>query len=68
MGSQDDVVNVALLGTLSPEAQARINTEAEDLWRVTSTGHVGEVKRTLVALISRNPPQIKARWMEERTP
>jgi len=68
LGSQDDVVNVALLGTLSPEAQARINTEAEDLWRVTSTGHVGEVKRTLVALISRNPPQIKARWMEERTP
>jgi hypothetical protein len=36
-----------------------------DLWRVTSTGYVGEAKRTVVALISRNPPQIKARWTEE---
>jgi hypothetical protein len=33
---------------------------------VTSTGYVGEVKRKVVALISRNPPQIKARWMEEK--
>ena len=65
LGSQDDVLNVGLLGPLSPEAQTRINTGAEDLWRVTSTGYVGEVKRTVVALISRNPPQIKARWMEE---
>ena len=64
-GSQDDVVNVGLLGALSAEAQARINVGAEDLWRVTSTGYVGGVKRRVVALISRNPPQIKARWMEE---
>lgn len=64
-GSQDDQVNVALLGNLSPEAQARINMGAEDLWRVTSTGSVGEVKRRIVALISRNPPQIRARWMED---
>lgn len=68
LGSQDDVVNPGLLGALSPEAQARVNTEAEDLWRVTSTGYVGEVKRRIVALISRNPPQIKARWVEEGGP
>ena len=67
LGSQDDIVNVGLLG-LSQEAQARVNTGAEDLWRVTSTGYVGEVKRRVVALISRNPPQIKARWMEEANP
>jgi type II secretory pathway component PulK len=65
-GSQDDQVNVGLLGGLSADLQARINLGAEDLWRVTSTGYVGEVKRKVVALISRNPPQIKARWMEER--
>ena len=65
-GTQDDQVNVALLGNLSPEALARINTGSEDLWRVTSTGYVGEVKRKLVALISRNPPLIKARWTEDR--
>lgn len=64
-GSQDDLLNPGLLGPLSPETQARINTGAEDLWRVTSTGSVGEVKRTIVALISRNPPMIKARWMQE---
>ena len=68
LGSPDDVVNVGLLGALSQEAQARINTGPEDLWRVTSTGYVGEVKRRIVALISRNPPAIKARWMEEREP
>lgn len=65
-GSQDDQVNVGLLGVLSPDLQARINLGDEDLWRVTSTGYVGEVKRKVVALISRNPPQIKARWMEEK--
>jgi len=65
-GTQDDQVNVALLGNLSPEALARVNTGSEDLWRVTSTGYVGEVKRKIVALISRNPPQIKARWTEDR--
>jgi type II secretory pathway component PulK len=65
-GSQDDQINTALLGNLSPESLARINTGSEDLWRVTSTGYVGEVKRKIVALISRNPPQIKARWTEDR--
>jgi hypothetical protein len=64
-GSQDDQVNTGLLGLISPDLQAKINIGAEDLWRVTSTGYVGEVKRKVVALISRNPPQIKARWMEE---
>lgn len=68
LGSQDDLINVGLLGALTAEDQARINTGAEDLWRVTSTGYVGEVKRRIVALISRNPPQIKARWMEEDRP
>lgn len=63
-GSPDDQVNVGLLGN-NPDWQARINLGNEDLWRVTSTGRVGEVKRTTVALISRNPPQIKARWTEE---
>lgn len=65
-GTQDDQVNPGLLGALSPDIQARINLGDEDLWRVTSTGYVGEVKRKVVALISRNPPQIKARWMEEQ--
>jgi type II secretory pathway component PulK len=65
-GTPDDVVNVGLLRQLTAEEQARTNLGSEDLWRVTSTGYVGEVKRKVVALISRNPPQIKARWMEER--
>ncbi len=64
-GSLDDQVNAGLLGLIPPDLQARITTGDEDLWRVTSTGYVGEVKRKVVALISRNPPQIKARWMEE---
>jgi len=65
-GSLDDVVNLGLLATLSQEMQARINTGAEDLWRVTSTGQVGEVRRQVEGLISRTPPQIKARWTKER--
>lgn len=64
-GSQDDQVNLALLGN-NPDWQARITLGDEDLWRVTSTGSVGEVKRTVVALISRTPPSIKARWVEEQ--
>jgi type II secretory pathway component PulK len=67
-GSQDDIVNVGLLRPLSEAEQAQTNLGNEDLWRVTSTGEVGGVKRKVVALISRNPPQIKARWMEEREP
>ena len=64
-GTQDDVVNVGLLRPLSEQEQARTNAGSEDLWRVTSTGYVGEVKRKVVALISRNPPQIKTRWTED---
>lgn len=64
-GSLDDVVNMSLLAAISQEMQARINTGPEDLWRVTSTGQVGEVKRQVEGLISRNPPQIKARWTKE---
>jgi len=64
-GTLDDVVNVGLLRPLSDEEQARTNLANEDLWRVTSTGSVGGVKRKIVALISRNPPQVKTRWMEE---
>ena len=64
-GSLDDVVNAGLLRPLSQEEQARTNLANEDLWRVTSTGSVGGVKRRIVALISRNPPQIKTRWTEE---
>jgi type II secretory pathway component PulK len=65
-GSQDDQVNVNLLAPIPPDLVPKISQGDEDLWRVTSTGYVGEVKRKVVALISRNPPQIKARWMEEK--
>lgn len=64
-GTPDDQVNPALLPPLSRETQARILMADSDLWRVTSTGRVGPVKNVVVALISRNPPQIKARWVEE---
>jgi len=64
-GTQDDVVNVGLLRPLTEQEQARTNLASEDLWRVTSTGSVGGVKRRVVALISRNPPQIKTRWTED---
>ncbi|MCX6936159.1 MAG: type II secretion system protein GspK [Verrucomicrobia bacterium] len=68
-GTQDDQVNVALLPGVSPEILAAYTTNGgEDLWRVTSTGFVGEAKRKVVALISRNPPQIKARWTEDTEP
>jgi len=67
-GSEDDQVNVALLGTLTEQVKARLNEAGEDLWRVTSTGEVGGVKRKVVALISRNPPQVKARWTEDIRP
>lgn len=64
-GSPDDQVNLELLGN-NPEWQARINLIDEDLWQVTSTGYVGEVKRTVVALISRYPPSVKARSMKDQ--
>jgi type II secretory pathway component PulK len=70
LGTQDDVVNQSLLGANSSEWADRVNAEEEDLWRVTSTGSVGEATRKVVALISRktNPPQVKARWTDEESP
>ena len=68
-GTADDFVNPALLSGVRQEVLAERTTNGgEDLWRVTSTGYVGEASRTVVALISRNPPQIKARWMEDKKP
>jgi len=64
-GTADDQVNLGLLPPLSQEVQARTLTADTDLWRVTSTGQVGPVKSVVVALVSRNPPQIKARWVED---
>ena len=64
-GTSDDQINLNILPPLSTEAQTRIQMEDSDLWRVTSTGSVGPVKNVVVALISRNPPQIKARWVED---
>jgi len=32
---------------------------------VTSTGSVGGVKRTIVALLSRNPPMVRSRWVAD---
>lgn len=68
-GTADDLVNPALLQGVRQEILAdRTTMGGEDLWRVTSTGTVGEASRTVVALISRNPPQIRARWMEDKRP
>jgi general secretion pathway protein K len=65
-GTPDDLVNTGLLPGANPAVLAERTTNGGgDLWRVTSTGYVGEAKRTVVALISRNPPQIKSRWTEE---
>ena len=68
--TQDDVVNLDLLGPNSEAWADRVTSEEEDLWRVTSTGQVGEATRKVVALISRksNPPQVRARWSEEEAP
>ena len=70
LGTADDLVNLSSLGTNSAEWEDRVNTQEEDLWRVTSTGSVGEATRKVVALISRktNPPQVKARWTDEESP
>ena len=64
-GTADDQLNPSLLPPLSQDVQARTVMADTDLWRVTSTGRVGPVTNIVVALISRNPPQIKARWVEE---
>lgn len=65
--TQDDVVNLGLLGPNSEAWADRVTSEEDDLWRVTSTGSVGEATRKVVALVSRkaNPPQVRARWSEE---
>jgi hypothetical protein len=69
LGTADDGVDLSSLGN-SDEWQDRVSAEEEDLWRVTSTGSVGEATRKVVALISRktNPPQVKARWTDEESP
>lgn len=68
-GTADDVPNPGLLPNVRQEILAERTTNGgEDLWRVTSTGSVGQASRTVVALISRNPPQIRARWMEDQRP
>ncbi|NDB94823.1 MAG: hypothetical protein EBZ78_01465 [Verrucomicrobia bacterium] len=67
LGTVDDPSAVDT-SNLPPGALSQTNIVTlvkPDLWRVTSTGYVGEAKRTVVALISRNPPQIKARWTDE---
>ena len=70
LGTQDDFVNQALLGPDSAAWADRVTPDKDDLWRVTSTGTVGEATRKVVALISRksNPPQVRARWSEEEAP
>jgi len=65
-GTPDDFVNERLLSGAAGVTTNDYSTGIQDLWRVTSTGYVGEASRTVVALISRNPPQIKARWMEDK--
>lgn len=80
-GTRDDVVNPALLaGVPTAVLEERTSAGETDLWRVSSTGMVGKAKksekgetpmgvsRTLVALITRNPPQVLARWLEENAP
>lgn len=64
-GTQDDVVNMGLLPPSAFNATNRISTTWGDLWEVTSTGSVGGVKRTIVALLSRNPPMVRTRWVAE---
>jgi len=66
-GTLDDMVTqgLPLLDVNYDKWMDRVIVAEEDLWRVTSTGFVGKAKRKVVALISRNPPQVKARWSEE---
>jgi len=80
-GTRDDVINPALLaGVPTAVLEERTSVGEAELWRVSSTGTVGKAKkkekgedamgvsRTLVALIIRNPPQVLARWLEEKSP
>ena len=67
LGTRDDIVNPGLLqGVPTAVLEERTVSGETDLWRVSSTGKVGEVKRTLVALLSRNPPQVMARWLQDQ--
>lgn len=68
LGNEDDVVNPGLLGPSGGWDQRVSVAGGSDLWRVTSTGTVGKVKRKVVALVSRNPPSVKARWVEADSP
>ena len=68
-GTADDIVNPGLLGSTAEIAAVlaqRTSANGGDCWRVTSTGTVGKATRTVEAVISRNPPMVKARWVEEK--
>jgi len=67
LGTADDRPNLALLGELTGW-ETRCTVGTDNLWRVTSTGDIGGVKKTVVAFFSRNPPQVKARWIVEDAP
>ena len=70
LGTNDDLINPSLMIPTYAGWEERVTLKEEDLWRVTSTGTVGEATRKVVALISRksNPPQVRARWSEEESP
>jgi len=70
LGTPDDLINPSLMIPTYAGWEEKVTSEEEDLWRVTSTGTVGEATRKVVALISRksNPPQVRARWSEEEAP
>jgi len=70
LGTADDLINLSSMNPTYAGWDERVTSEEEDLWRVTSTGSVGEATRKVVALISRksNPPQVRARWSEEEAP
>jgi len=70
LGTTDDLINPSLMTPTYAGWEERVTSEEDDLWRVTSTGTVGEATRKVVALISRksNPPQVRARWSEEAAP
>lgn len=68
-GTADDIVNPGLLGStaeITSVLAQRTSANGGDSWRVTSTGTVGKATRTVEAVISRNPPMVKARWVEEK--
>ncbi|NBS87960.1 MAG: hypothetical protein EBS60_07760 [Verrucomicrobia bacterium] len=70
LGTPDDNIDTRSMIPTYAGWEEKVTSEEEDLWRVTSTGTVGEATRKVVALISRksNPPQVRARWSEEEAP